>query len=160
MFHFPRTRQQDMSFDVNSFLDLQVTGSNDTKLVPVPVGEYLGLTGEVEVKSWQGKDDPTKTGLKLLVPIKIDDPAVKEATGRDTSTVVFEAMLDILPGGGLDMGKGKNVQLGRIREATGLNDPSAPFSFRMLAGRPIKASVIHEEWKGDLYAKIKAVAKP
>lgn len=149
-----------MSFDVNSFLDLTVTGSNDTKRIPVPIGEYIGLTGDVEVSQWQGKEDPTKTGLKFKIAVKFDDARIQEVTGMPTNTVTYEGMLDTLPGGGLDMGKGKNVALGKIREATGKNDPSVPFSMRQLSGLPVRASVIHEEYKGDLYAKIKAVAKP
>jgi hypothetical protein len=156
-----------MSFDPNSFLDLQVVGSNDTKLVPIPIGEYPAVTGDVEIVPWQSKDDSTKSGLKAVIQLHIDSSAttplgdtVQGATGRDKNIVRYEAMLDLLPDGkGLDMGKGKNVTLGRLREAINLNDPNTPFSFRQIPGRPLKVMVSHREYKGDLFAEVKAVTK-
>lgn len=148
-----------MAFDPASFLDMAVTGANDTKLVPIPIGEYVGTTGDVEVKTWQSKDDSSKSGLKLEIQIAIDDAKAREVTGRDKLTVKHDVMLDTLPGGGLDMGKGKNVGLGRLREATGLNDANQPFSFRMLSGRPLKVAIKHREYKGDMFAEVSGVAK-
>lgn len=149
-----------MNLDPASFLDLQVTGANDTKLVPIPVGEYLGITGEAEVTAWASKDDPTKSGLKVSMMISIEDDTAKAVTGRDKLTVKYDCMLDIMPDGkSLDMGKGKNVGLGRLREALNLNDPSEPFSFRKLSGRPLKVMIGHREYKGDFFADVKAVTR-
>jgi hypothetical protein len=149
-----------MSFDVNSFMDLTVTDANDTKRIPVPIGEYIGVTGDPEFKQWQGKADPTKVGVKLTVPIKFEDPAIQSVTGLPQNTVTLEIMLDTLPSGGLDMGKGKNIGLGKLRDALGKNDPGAPFNFRNdISGRTLRCSVVHEEFNGDMFAKIKAVAK-
>ena len=44
-------------------------------------------------------------------------------------------------GNGLDMGKGKNVALGRLREATDLNVPGQPFAMAMFPGRLAKIKV-------------------
>ena len=155
------------SFDPSTFLDVQVTGANDTKIIPIPVGEYLAVTSDVEIKTWQSQDDATKSGVKLVVMMEVDPEArtptgqtVKEVTGRDKNTVKTDIFLDTMPGGGLDMGKGKNVQLGRLREALGLNDPSQAFSFRQIPGRPIKVMLKHREYKGDMYAEVAGVAKP
>jgi hypothetical protein len=149
-----------MSFDPGSFLNTQVVGANDTKLVPIPVGEYIGITESVDCVPWQSKEDTSKSGLKLVVTIGIDNETVKSITGRDKPTVKHDVMLDINPGGqGLDMGKGKNVSLGRLREALQLNNPNEPFSFLQIPGRPIKVSIKHREYKGDLFAEVGAVAK-
>lgn len=145
-------------FDPNAFLDMQVTESNDTKVTPVPVGEYTAVIGEVKVRPWQSKKDPSKSGMSLDVTCEIDDPSVKEFLGRDKVSIRYSPMLDINDAGMLDMGKGKNVGLGRLREATDLNVPGQPFSFNMLPGRVIKVSVTHRIEGEDVFAEVKSIA--
>lgn len=146
-------------FNPDQFLDMQVTESNDTKVIPVPVGEYTAIIGEVKCRQWQSKADPSKSGLALDLIWEIDDSAVKELLGRDKVTVKQGCMLDITESGGLDMGKGRNVGLGRLREATGLNTPGQPFSFSMLNGRLGKISVSHRIDGDTIFAEVKQVAK-
>ena len=74
-------------FNPEQFLDMQVTDSNDTKSIPVPVGEYTAVAEEVKCRQWQSKQDPSKSGLTL----------------------------DITDSGGLDMGKGRNIGLSSAR---------------------------------------------
>lgn len=145
-------------FDANAFLDMQVTETNDTKVIPVPVGEYTALISKIEVRPWQSKKDPSKSGLSLDVTCEIDDQAVKEFLGRDKITVRYSPMLDINDAGMLDMGKGKNIGLGRLREATDLNVPGQPFSFNMLMGRVLKVAVTHRIDGEDVFAEVKSVA--
>ena len=61
--------------------------------------------------------------------------------------------------GGLDMGKGRNVGLGRLREALNLNQPGQSFSFSMIPGRLAKVSVSHRIDGENIYAEVKAVAR-
>ena len=68
-------------------------------------------------------------------------------------------MLDTNPQGGLDMSAGKNVGLGRLREAVGKNDPDVAFSFHQLPGAAGKVSVTHRLVGEDTFAEIKAVTK-
>lgn len=153
-------------FDPTAFLDLQVTESNDTKLIPIPPGEYVGQVEKVDVRPWQSKDG-LKSGLSLDVTWNIDDQRVKEATKRDKNTVRQGCMLDTTDTTppGLDMGRGKNVALGRLREAVGLNANGAAFAFRMLEGRAAKLQVSHRPDErpgaqpGDVFADVKGVAK-
>jgi hypothetical protein len=146
-------------FNPDQFLDMQVTESNDTVVVPVPVGEYTAVVGEVKCRQWQKKDDPTVAGLALDIVWEIDDQNVKALLGRDKVTVKQGIMLDLTESGGLDMGKGKNISLGRLREATGLNSPGQPFSFSMLAGRVAKVSVSHRIDGDKIFTDVKGVAK-
>ena len=46
-------------FNPEQFLDMQVTDSNDTKSIPVPVGEYTAVAEEVKCRQWQSKQDPS-----------------------------------------------------------------------------------------------------
>lgn len=145
-----------MSFDPASFLDLEVNGQNDTKLVPVPVGQYMAEIVKVEPRSItvEGED---RLIIALTWHIKGEEAA--KAVGMDKPTVRQDLWIDRTEAGGLDMGKGKNVQLGKVREAVGLNNPGAPFSFRMLQGRGANVYVSHRPDKktGDIFAEIKKV---
>ena len=146
-------------FNPEQFLDMQVTDSNDTKAIPVPVGEYTAVVEEVKCRQWQSKQDPSKSGLTLDITWSVDDAAVKELLGRDKVTVRQGIMLDITDSGGLDMGKGRNIGLGRLREALGLNTPGQPFSFSMIAGRVAKVNVSHRIDGENIYAEVKGVAR-
>lgn len=146
-------------FNPDQFLDMTVTDSNDTKTIPVPAGEYIAIVEEVKCRQWQSKKDPSLSGLTLDIQWSLDDAGVKETLGRDKVTVKQGIMLDITDSGGLDMGKGRNVGLGRLRDALGLNTPGQPFSFSMLSGRVAKVKVEHRIDGDNLYAEVKGVAK-
>lgn len=148
-----------MMFSPEQFLDTQVTESNDTKVVPVPVGEYMAVVKEVKIRPWQSKSDPSKAGIALDLQWSIDDAGVKQLLGRDEVNCKQGVMLDLTETGGLDMGKGKNISLGRLREATGLNTPGQPFSVTMLTGRVAKVKVEHRVDGDAIYAEVKQVAK-
>lgn len=151
-----------MNFDPNSFLEMSTADANSTVSTPVPVGEFIAFIEKVEARSWQGKNDPSKAGIALDLIWNIDDQNVKTMLERDKVTVKQGIMLDITESGGLDMGKGKNVGLGRLREATGLNTPGQPFSFKMLEGKAAKISVKHRINDKDttqVFAEVGAVAK-
>lgn len=147
-------------FSPEQFLDMQTTESNDTKVIPVPVGEYLAVVKEVKVRPWQSKSDPSKAGIALDVQWTIDDANVKALLGREEVNVKQGVMLDLTEGGGgLDMGKGRNIGLGRLREATGLNTPGMPFAVTMLTGRLAKVKVEHRVDGDNLYAEVKQVTR-
>jgi hypothetical protein len=147
-----------MSFDAQAFLDSSVVGSNDTKVIPVPVGEYMGIIEKIAPRQWQSKDG-TSSGVALDIFWLVEDENVKQYLGRETVTCKQGLMLDTTPAGALDMSKGKNIGLGRLREAIGANDPSSPFSFGMLPGLSAKISVSHRINGEDTFAEVKGVAK-
>lgn len=149
------------TFDTDAFLNMQVEGENSTSTVPIPVGEYQGLADAIGVKSWQSKDDPDKAGLMLNITWLIEDEGVKSFLERDTVKIGQTVFLDLTENGTLDMGKGKNVQLGRLREALNLNQPGVAFSFNQLQGQMAKVSIDHgiSETTGDPYHRVKGVAR-
>lgn len=146
-----------MSFDAQAFLDATITSANDTKITPVPVGEYMGIVDKVSPRQWQSKDG-SQSGVALDIIWLVEDSGVKQLLGRETVTVKQGIMLD-LANGGLDLSKGKNVGLGRLREAVGKNDEGSQFSFSMLPGLSAKISVTHRINGDDTFAEVKAVAK-
>lgn len=149
-------------FDANTFGQMSFTESNSTESVPVPVGEWPATIGDKKIDTWAAKDG-SSSGLKMYVYWDIEDPAVREVTGREKSRVRQEFMFDLVEGtGALDFGKGKNVRLGRLREATGLNTPGQAFSFDMLVGRMAKVNVKHRPDNRDasiLYAEVTDAAR-
>ena len=145
-------------FDANAFLESSVSTSNDTKIVPVPVGEYQGIIEKVLPRQWQSKDG-SQTGIALDVFWLVEDANVKQYLGRDVVTVKQGIMLDTTPAGALDTSKGKNIGLGRLREAVGKNQDGQAFSFAMLPGLAARISVTHRVTDTDVYAEIKGVAK-
>lgn len=150
-------------FDPQQFLEMQVTDSNDTKVIQVAVGEYLAVIEKIEAREWQKKDDPSVNGKSLDVTWNIDDPEQKAIIGRDKLLVRQSVGLDFTDAGGLDMGKGRNAQLGRLREAVGQNRAGQAWGFSMLVGGMAKVKVSHrpdDRNPGDVFAEIKAVAKP
>jgi hypothetical protein len=148
-------------FDPNTFLEMTVEESNSTTSTPVPAGEYLALVEKVEARPWTKKDDPSVSGMALDITWNIDDANVKALLERDKVTAKQGVMLDLSDSGGLDMGKGKNVGLGKLRQAMDLNEPGRPFSFKMLEGRMARVTVSHRINPKDaeqIFAEVKAVA--
>lgn len=123
-------------FDKDTFLAQEVTGANDTKYPVIPPGEYPAMSKSLDSRQFPGTKDPTKVFTALDITWDIDDATVREATGLDKPTCRQSIFLDLNDAGKLDMNQTKNVQLGRLREALGLNDPDKPFSFSQLLGQP------------------------
>jgi len=146
-------------FSPEQFLDMSVDQANDTKVIPVPVGEYIAVCTEVKARPWSSKSDPSKSGIALDLQWSIDDANVKALLGRDDVKVKQGVMLDLTESGGLDMGKGRNVGLGRLREAVGLNTPGQPFSVTMVQGRMAKVLISHRAVDDQIFSEVKAVAK-
>ena len=146
-----------MSFDADQFLNSSVTGANSTKVIPVPMGDYQAVIEKITPRQWQSKDG-TQTGISLDVFWLIEDQGVKDYLGRDTVSCKQGIMLDTIHGG-LDMSPGKNVGLGRLREAVNCNDGTTAFSFHPLPGQMARVTVKHRIDGEDTYAEVKAVAK-
>ena len=133
-----------MSFDADTFLSSSVAGSNSTKVIPCPPGEFFAVIEKIGARQVQSKDG-SETRVVLEVSWLVEDDGAKAATGRDSVSVKQGIFLDLDALGGVDTKEGTNVSLGRLRAALGLNDPSEPFSFQMLPGRTAKIQVTHRD---------------
>lgn len=147
------------AFDPDLFLSQTVDQANDTKVVPCPAGEFTGIVKEFKARQWTAKNDPSNTGVTLDITWTVDDEGVRQVLDRSEVTVRQGIMLDVTEAGALDLGKGKNVGLGRLREALGLNVPGQPFAFSMLTGQIAKLTVSHRVVGEDIFADVKMVAK-
>jgi hypothetical protein len=134
-----------MNFSPETFMNAVFNEANDTKIIPCPVGEFPAQILEVTPKSGiiSKGDRAGETWARLDVSWETSDHAACAATGRERVRVRQGIMLDLTPNGGLDFGPGRNVQLGRLREAVNLNQPGQPFSPAMFVGRSARISVAH-----------------
>ena len=146
------------TFDPQVFLNQNYDEALDTNIIPCPVGEYPALAEKVDIKPWASRDG-SSSGLKLVIMWDVQDDNAKTVTNRDPLRVKQEQMLDLTDTGALDFSKGKNVGLGRIREALGLNTPGEPFNFGMIQGQMAKINVTHRVDGQDVYDQVKGITK-
>lgn len=156
------------AFNAEQFLNLQVEDPNSTELLLVPEGEYTAVSEPVDANSFRsftiGKGERAgQKGVSLDVEWSINDEsgALKEYLGR-APKVRQGLMLDTIGGGtSLEMGKGKNVGLGRLREALGQNQTATPWRFSMLGSQVAKIKVKHrlDSNTGKTYAEVSEVTK-
>ena len=150
----------DTTFDPESFLDATLPGSNSTKRELVPMGVYKASVGKLEVKNGIiQKDGPNfgKPWVALNIQWWIENQPINAALDQAKITVYDSCFLELDDDGRPAMGKGKNVQLGKLREALGLN--SGPVQFRAFEGRPATINVGHEPYKEDMQAVVKSYAR-
>lgn len=136
----------DFSNNLSSLLDTVVGATLDTVIVPIPEGEYEFTVAPLKAESIKqfvikkGENAGTKlTRLDLI--LETSDPVVGEATGRDKSSVRHGIILDLNKMGQLDTGKGKNVSLGRMFDALGLDSATANISD--FSGKSVKVVIKH-----------------
>lgn len=150
-------------FDPNSFLDSTITEPS-VKRPPLPAGQvFTGTIGEIKMRTWQGKTDPTKSGITADIPIEIDLAPYPEAQkllgGLTKISVKDSIMLDTNEGGMIDNSPGKNSKLRRYRESLDMNKPGQAFSIRSMQGRLIGVKIKHREYEGELYDDVDSVVK-
>jgi hypothetical protein len=143
-----------MALDVNQYMNATHQGENATKMTPIPVGEYKSVITDVVLESLPGKKDVTKTYLKCNVTHQLDDAGLREQLKREKVTMTQDFLIDLTASGDIDFGADRNIKLGRLREACGLNDPQTPWSFPMFKGRVVKVKVGHEMYEGEPRSKV------
>lgn len=148
-------------FDPAQFVDME-TEEAAVRRPPLPVGDYLGMIGDVTCVPWSSQEKGT-SGLRYVVPVKLQvPPAVKEELGLNTDTITLtdSIMLDQTEAGALDFSPGKNGYLRKYREALGQNTPGEKWSARRMSGQPIMVKLTHELYKGEVQERISGVAAP
>ncbi len=148
-------------FDPASFLDATITEPT-VKRPPLPVGDYTAVIGEVTARAWQGKADPSKSGIAWDVPLTLEVPAEIQADlGMTQATITLKdsIMIDLTAGGTIDNGIAKNGGLRRYREACDLNKPGDSFSARAMTGRVVKVKITHEIYQDAPVERVAGVTR-
>lgn len=144
-------------FDASSFLNTPMGEANATRRDPLPAGETFGTITKVEMAHGTSDKGPWR---KLNATIEVGDPSYLASAARTKATLTYGIMLDLTDTGTIAMGPNVNVRLGKLREATGVNQPGKALT--EMVGRPIKIMVGHRPDANDptvLYDEVKAVAK-
>lgn len=145
--------------DVKQLLSASFTEPNATKREVIPPKDYLAVIKAVDLEVFPGKKDPSKSYLKLNVQYSIDDPALRAALNRDEVVKFDNFLLDMTDSGTIDFGRGKNVRLGRLREACSQNVPGQPWGFNMLKGQVVRIKVGQDVYNGEPVDTVEAVTK-
>lgn len=147
-----QTEYRTMSFDPDQFLATTTDAALSTEFTPIPEGEYNAVVTKVEARQ-------TASGKSIMdVTWAIDDANVRAVTGMENPTCRQTVWLDITDSGALDISKGKNVSLGRLREALGQNRPGA-WAPSMMIGNVARVLISHRLYEGQTFADVKKVSK-
>jgi len=147
-------------FDPESFLDATLDAPLE-KRPPLPVGDYTAIITKVSSRTWQGKADPTKSGVALDVVLTVDVPyEVQTAYGlMPTLSLRDSIMLDLTPQNTVDLSPGKNTRLRIYREALDMNKKGDVFSPRKMEGRPVRIAISHEIYNDAPVEKVGQVVR-
>lgn len=141
-------------FDPEAFLDTTVDAPMETKRTPIPEGDqYIGTIKDLKLRTAKDRVIADITWSVLNVPEE-----VKARLGFQTDPTSRQSIfLDFDGNGRLATGPNMNVQLGRLREALGQNQPGMAWKMLMLKGAgpaqlkvsnrpdPRDASIIYDE---------------
>jgi hypothetical protein len=163
-------------FDAEAFMSQsQEGGALDTTIPMPPEGDYRAMIGDFNSENGFRSftsNDPNKQSygkeFTMFQPpfVLQDDPRLSEVSafyGGKPVVVRHAGMFLDLANGGLDMGKGKNVDLGKLLDAVGQNPMPQGWKFTNLIGAgPVMVKVSHEKDRNDStksYARVSRVVK-
>lgn len=155
--------QSQSQFNPDLFLQTSYSEQTSTKTEPLPDGEYTALIKTLIPRQVQGKQDASKLYVFLDMELEIPlNGELQSKLGREKSVIRHSIGIDMTESGAIDMAKGKNVQLGRLREAANQNVLGEPWTPAQLVNRLVKAKVGHEPSDKDptiIYNRVEAVGK-
>lgn len=146
-----------MDFDADQFMTETVDQPLETEFKLCPTGEYRAMIDTFTSEAIENFDFEYKRGpqagqpgsmKKFTCPFVIDDAAAAAILNRDRVIVTKQMILDIdKDTGRLDFGTNKNIELGRIRDAVGQNNPG-PWTIGNLRGAgPVMVKVEHVDFE-------------
>jgi hypothetical protein len=147
-------------FDPDSFMSAVTEAANETSFAPVPPGEYRAQITDLKVREVTGKDGEPRYPMDVTYDL-IDD-AAKAAVGRDKVSARQTIWLDLTSQGQIDSGKGKNIGLGKLRAAAGLNKPGVAFAPSQLIGSVVRVTTSLRADRNDpsiQYTDVKSVGQ-
>lgn len=152
-------------FDPDQFLDAVQTAQVESKFTPVPEGEYPAHVVPQSVKVESVSFRNGGSGKRFTCQWAIDDPNVAAALGMaQAPSVRQQFLLDLTPEGNISSGINKNIRLGKILEAGGIDtsDTSKGWSMRQIEGLSAKVRVKHRPDPDNaeiVYSEVVAVTR-
>lgn len=136
--------------------------ANSTSITPVPEGPRNAVIEDYKFRSIESEKRPGESFIMCDVQFAIiDDTGELEAAIGRPPKVTQGYFVDTDKNGAMDMSKGKNVWLGKLREAINQNTPGVPWSIAMIKGQPCQIVVTQEPSKKDdaIYNRVKTVGR-
>src|SRR5687768_6069829 len=134
-------------FNPATFMQTTTDEATSTEVILIREGDYTAVSGPINEDSF--KEIPIVNGprageksYQMNVKWQLDDPEGKlqEELGRPP-VAMQNIWLDIGKDGSMEMGKGRNVELGLLREALGQNASGRNWSPVMVGGQYAKVHV-------------------
>lgn len=148
------------TFDADAFMQETVDAEMDTVVLPCPPGTYSAQIEDIKVREIESNGEKR---YPMDVIYNVLDDAVRNELGREKVTVRQTIWLDFDPvTGKLDASKGKNVGLGKLREACGMNASGKAFSLLQLKDQQVSIVTGLRADKNDAtikYAEVKTVGR-
>lgn len=144
-------------FSVEDFLATTITDAGSTQATAVPTGEYVAIATKMSLRNVDTKDG-ARVILELSWDIQDQDGRVKTVTGRDKNFARQSLWLDLTDDGKLDMSKGQNIGLNRVREALGQNKAGVAWRPDQLLNCPAQVSVEDQVVGDKTYANVNKVS--
>lgn len=120
------------TFDPKQFLTSQIQSKLSTKIIPADNDEYQGQINALNPRVTM-KKDTGEVFHWLDISWELLDQKAKDKTKLDHPIGRQSLRIDLTEQGSLDFSEGKNVGLGRVREALKQNT-AAPWAPAMLMG--------------------------
>jgi hypothetical protein len=146
------------AFDPALFMGGETESGFDTSYATVPPGEYRGQIDKVMVNKVNTKDGERAV---MNVSWSILDEDVKKAMDVEKAMSRQTIWLELNDKGGLDRGKHKNVDLGKLLTGLGMND-GKPWSPSGLVGNLAMVKILHSPNQNDPenpYANVVSVSE-
>jgi hypothetical protein len=145
-------------FDPALYLDSTISEPT-VRRPPAAAGvDYPFLVKDVKVRTWQRKDDPSKSGIALDVQLEISlTPDEARRVGQEKIILTDGFILELTEGGTIDNSPGRNRRVRQYREAFDMNKPGDTWSPRRMIGRGGVCQLTHEVYQGDIQERIGAL---
>lgn len=144
-------------FNPEEFAQASVDGAMDTHLTPCPHGDRLGQATKFTTKQFEADNGETYTVMEISWHIL--DEESKKVTGMDKPHCRQSVFLDLTPEKALDNNKGKNTQLGALREALGQNSKGKKWNPNMIVGATALCHIEGDKKDPENYSRVTKVAK-
>jgi hypothetical protein len=134
-------------FDVDTFLNTPISEPMSTRYTIAPEGIFMLQIEDVSAASGTSDNGPW---LRLDITYTLTDPSVLDAL--NTRRLIVRGgrlFLDLNPDGSLDLRDGRNVRLGKLRDAVKQNTRNQPWSPSMLKGQMVAGQIRHSPSRND-----------
>jgi hypothetical protein len=147
-------------FDATTFMSTTIKAELDTKFPVIPEGEYLAQVKKIDMRQVEFRKIEG-SGIAIEVQWELLDDSVRESTKMEHPFCRQSFLLDLVKDSDppqLDLGEGRNIRLGQILAACGLNSKKG-WSIGMILNQTCGVRVKHRDNPDDPEAPFSDVSR-